>query len=534
MSRTPKIGAFVLETLTTGMYTNPLDTLREFVQNAADSIRKAEREGLVAKGEGRIEIRLDPRMRTLVVRDNGLGISQTEAYNRLINIGMSDKRIEMDAGFRGIGRLAGVAYCKILRFRTSTIGESVISMIELDCERLRQAISPALRQVEELPDIIAKNSETGLEDCKTEDHFFEVVMEGVTETASDFLEWQQLEKYLAQVAPVELDAHRFVFAPKISEWLKQRGLLIPTVTLVIKTPEIGGRQVFKPYKTHYKMREKKHEIDIKDIYFYPEPFSSESPFWLWYSKSDLLGMIDDERAAGLRLRKNNIAIGGPERVAELFANVAESYPRFNAYYIGEIHVISPEAIPNARRDGFEDVGDWLKIKIALMPFIRERCSEIRKLSQERNRPTEKVISTATVVIENSTNRLKTGFASLEERNDLLERVIKEEKRAIGALESRKGSSDAERIAPIIEQLEKVRQTLEQENHFVVKKLRSNLDRKQRKVIQEILQILYETLDKEQYEKAKAAILAKFQINDSESDSLDQSLPRSQSGVQFRP
>lgn len=519
MSQTPKIGAFVLETLTTGMYTNPLDTLREFVQNAADSIRKAEKEGLVIKGEDRIEIELDPRMRTVVVRDNGFGISQTEAYNRLINIGMSDKRIETDAGFRGIGRLAGIAYCKILRFRTSTTGENAISMIELDCEGLRRAISPSLRQVEELPNIIEKNSKVGFESCKTGDHFFEVVMEGITEAASNFLEWQRIEQYLSKVAPVELDAHRFVFAPKISEWIKQQKLSAPTVTLIIKAPEIsGGRQVFKPYKTHYKTRDKKYKIEIKDICLYPESFSSETFFWLWYSKSDLLGMIDDEQAAGLRLRKNNIAIGGPERVAELFANVAESDSRFNAYYIGEIHITSPEAIPNARRDGFEDVGEWTKIKSDLMPFIRARRDEIRKLSQDRNRPTEKVISTATAVIEDTTNRLKTGFASLKERNDLLERAIKEEKRATDALESREGSQAAEKIVPVVEQLKKVRQALEQENHFAVKKLRSNLDRKQRKIIKEILQILYETLDKEQYERARVAILAKFQIDDSESDS----------------
>ena len=72
MTYVPKIGAFVLETLTTGMYTNPMDTIREFVQNAADSIRKAQENDLLAKGEGRIEIKIDPGARTLVVRDNGV------------------------------------------------------------------------------------------------------------------------------------------------------------------------------------------------------------------------------------------------------------------------------------------------------------------------------------------------------------------------------------------------------------------------------------------------------------------------------
>jgi len=513
MKQVPKIGAFVLETLTTGMYTNPIDSIREFVQNASDSIRSAEKQGLIANGEGRIEINLDPRTRRMVIRDNGTGVPQAEIYNRLIHIGMSNKSIETDAGFRGIGRLAGIAYCKALRFRTSAYDEAIVSEIEMDGEGLKKAMSPKVRQSEELTEVIEKNSTIKSEHSNEKEHFFEVVLEEVTEMGSIFLEWKALETYLSQVAPVDLDAQRFVFVTQIAEWMKQSKLSVPTITLVIKTAEIE-RQIFKPYKTHYKTRRNNYEFDIKDVCFYPESLSSHDSFWLWYSKTDLLGMVNDERSAGLRLRKNNISIGGPERVAELFADVAETSRRFNAYYIGEIHIITPEIIPNARRDGFEDNEPWLNVKSDLRPFFEIRSKEIQDRSKARNRPTQKVVSSAEKVIQNAESHLQDGFGSKKERDASLSKVAKEEERVNSAIETRKNPKEKATLQTLRDKLKKNREKLEQENHFTVKKVRG-LHRKKRETIREILEIIYETLDETDYNRAKSAILAKYQIQDKE-------------------
>ncbi|RLC72903.1 MAG: HSP90 family molecular chaperone-like protein, partial [Chloroflexi bacterium] len=208
MNELPKIGAFVLETLTTGMYTNPLDTVREFVQNATDSILRAEGK-LIPKAAGRIEIKIDPKARTFIIRDNGIGVPKADVYGRLVNIGMSNKDFETDAGFRGIGRLAGIAYCKALYFRTSASGEQAVSTVEIDCEAMRRSILPSMRQVEELADVMGRNSNLTQEESSIDEHFFEVVMEGVTDAAEDLLSWRALEDYLAQVAPVGFDAQRF-------------------------------------------------------------------------------------------------------------------------------------------------------------------------------------------------------------------------------------------------------------------------------------------------------------------------------------
>ena len=93
-NNSPKIGAYVLESLTTGMYTRPLDAIREYIQNSADSIRKAEEEGLVGDNQGRIDVTINKSNRTLTIKDNGSGISVDDIFTKLLDIGMSSKDIK--------------------------------------------------------------------------------------------------------------------------------------------------------------------------------------------------------------------------------------------------------------------------------------------------------------------------------------------------------------------------------------------------------------------------------------------------------
>jgi len=514
MARRGRVGTYVLETLTTGMYTNPLDTIREYVQNAADSIRMAEQKGLIKTGEGRIEIRIQPPSRSVTIRDNGVGVPRDEIDERLLHVGVSSKNLEVDAGFRGIGRLAGIAYCRNVIFRTSTAGEAIASSFNIDCISLRGSFSSKLRHGEDLGEVMTQYSHIEESKCAKEEHFFEVVLRDLSDAALSFLNWQEMENYLGQVAPVEYDAQRFIFGPLISDWAQKYGFSLPTVTLIIKTPNME-RQVFKPYKTHYKTSKLSGGVDvyIKDVKFYPESPSSGTQFWVWYGETDLRGSIDDNRAAGLRLRKNNISLGGPDRVREIFQEVAQSNGRFNSWYLGEIHVVNSEAIPNARRDGFEDVGAWPSIKDELREFIRDLCLDIREKSKQRNEPVTKVIDTSKRLIGEIENKLGKGLVSTNERDRLIERVTQQEIKAT-SLKHRKDPGDKPKIESTIKELQKVRSQLETTTEFVSKRLRPNLDRKQRKIVTEVLEVLQGVLDKPNFEKARNAIVAKFGVNGS--------------------
>ena len=424
MKRTPRIGAYVLETLTTGMYVDPLDTVRELVQNASDGIRKAEETSLLKKNEGRIELVVGPHNRSLLIRDNGTGIIAEEASERLLDVGMSDKQIEHDAGFRGIGRLAGIAFCDALTFRTSAKGQTSATVIEFDCVGIRKAISPAHRRRFEMAEVLDKYASVSVEQVKNPDHFFEVKMVGIGDATTEFLDIERLETYLSQVAPVDYDPQDFLFASKIQQWLKRNRIVLPTVSLEVTTPTVR-RQVFKPYRSQYRtsyQREEQYDVELTDVEFLVDDKSSDPQFWLWYGVSNFPGTVGDDRVAGFRLRKNNIALGGPERVAELFAEKAKSNQRFNAWHVGDIHILCSNAIPNGRRDGFENTGSWPKIREKLLPFVAERSSEIQKTSAARNAPVPKLVRQAEKVVGTVEARKAHGLASVEERDKLLRDV----------------------------------------------------------------------------------------------------------------
>lgn len=518
---TPKVGVFVLETLTTGMYIDPLDSIREFVQNSTDSIRIAEKNGILLRGQGRIEIVIDPDRRILSIRDNGIGIPKANTFETLVNIGMSKKDIKETTGFRGIGRLAAIAYCDKLYFRTSAPGESVVSTITIDCTELRNNISPYNKQNEELSVVVARCSRLSEERGVSKDHFFEVILEGISEQANDFLDWQKLEHYLSQVAPVSFDAQRFVYAPLIQKWLEDNKITLETVTIVLRSKGVE-REVFKPYKTHYKTKADKYDVQVRGIKIYPEKVTEKTQFWCWYADTELLGMIDDEKVAGFRLRKNNFSLGGAARIDELFEAVAPSNNRFNKFYIGEIHIISDNVVPNARRDGFEDVGAWPDIKQSLLEFVRERCSEVRKASQERNRPIQKTLKAAHKVIEDVQDRLEKGFATSSEKETVLGKVIREEERLQEAIKVRENNIDNEKVkheiqelSGTLQQLEQLKNEVENKNNYIAGSLNPSLNRKQRQIIKIVLEVLQETLETKEFKKARDAILAKFQMKKEE-------------------
>src|SRR3546814_6617319 len=128
------IGSYVLETLTTGMYVEPRDAIREYVQNAFDAIRSS-RDGSVAlQAPPRIDIVVSASGDGFIqIRDNGASITAERVWETLTSIGSSRKTARRQAGFRGIGRLAGIAYCDRLEFTCKAPGDAVTSIVSYNC-----------------------------------------------------------------------------------------------------------------------------------------------------------------------------------------------------------------------------------------------------------------------------------------------------------------------------------------------------------------------------------------------------------------
>lgn len=68
----------------------------------------------------------DAKKRYISIKDNATGVKADDFIEDVGDIANSNKEIGKNKGFRGIGRLCGLAYCKTLKFTTSYLGESTV------------------------------------------------------------------------------------------------------------------------------------------------------------------------------------------------------------------------------------------------------------------------------------------------------------------------------------------------------------------------------------------------------------------------
>jgi len=167
-------------------------------------------------------------------------------------------------------------------------------------------------------------------------------------------------------------------------------------------------------------------------------------------------------------------------------------------------------IPNARRDGFEEFEPWLTERKKLIHFARARVQDVRKTSENRNKPTQKVVHAATQVIRKAYDQISHGLASKAQRDELITKVEKAEKNLVEAQAAR-SESEGQQMNPVLDQLRDIKKELANTEHFVLKRIKTHLDRKQRKIIQEILEILRQNLNEKDYDRVQEAIMERFEI-----------------------
>ncbi len=195
-----EVGVFTLENLTTGMYIDSLVIFREYIQNSCDAIDKARTEKILAEDEDRIEITIDAAARRITIEDNATGIPVLDFKSSLINIAYSDKTLKTDRGFRGIGRLCGLAYCRELRFTSTAKGEGIQSTVIFNAAKLREIFYGKKKYTvkEALDDIVSFDTTA----ADADEHFFRVELIDIVKENNDLLDVEKVRDYLSFVAPV--------------------------------------------------------------------------------------------------------------------------------------------------------------------------------------------------------------------------------------------------------------------------------------------------------------------------------------------
>lgn len=209
------VGKNILDNLTTGMYSDSKVIYREYIQNACDQIDIALKTGLLKEEDAVVDITIDYNNRYISIRDTATGVKSNLFIENLGDIANSNKQIGENKGFRGIGRLCGLAYCKTLKFTTSYSGEKLKSIMTCDAQKMRQMLLDSKKY--SLDDIWNTIVSFTTENEVVDEHYFEVEMFDINKENTDLLDKTKVIDYLSFVAPVPY-RNTFSFRRKIYDY----------------------------------------------------------------------------------------------------------------------------------------------------------------------------------------------------------------------------------------------------------------------------------------------------------------------------
>lgn len=370
------IGKDVLELLSTSMYVDPMTIYREYVQNAADSIDEARVHGLLQPHEpGTVAIEVNAVARSIRIQDNGTGVPWSRFGRQLSALGASTKRGSKARGFRGVGRLAGLGYCQEVIFRSRTPGEKLTSELRWDCRRLQTALRSTdfkggLADVIRDAIAVRRVSSDGYPE-----RFFEVELRGVVRHRHDrLLSPPAVAEYLAQVAPLPFDP-AFKFGAEIAATL-ERHVHLGNLHLTV-----GGVEgpIYRPHRDRFEISDNAFDTFMAlELIEIPSADSGTAAVG-WLLHHGYTGAIPAKVGIkGLRLRVGNVQVGDSNLLEELFPE-----PRFNAWSVGEIHIIDQRIVPNGRRDHFQPSAHFNNILNHLASAMRDIARRCRTSSIRR-------------------------------------------------------------------------------------------------------------------------------------------------------
>lgn len=404
------IGKDILRLITIAMYNDPLVVYREYLQNAVDSIDCAVSSGF-DKDLAMVRISLDREKRSIVIRDNGVGISARMFHRCMTSIGWSEKRHTSRRGLWGIGRLVGLAYCQKLIFKTKANGEGVISCSEWDGKKFKELLSGPdqnldfSRTINEIMEIKTKETDS------SRPSFFEVQMNGIVRHRNDaLLNEEVVGEYISQVAPVpfRLDAP---FRKEIMEFLTSH-------------VDVSGYKIFLNKQSEFICRPHQKTVSItkgrqdrfSDIQCFEVRNGKDKPVAVgWILHHSYLGALKNAPSIrGFRVRSGNMQIGNRSVLSDIFPE-----ERFNEWTVGELHIIEPRIMPNGQRSDFEDTPALRDIKDQLVPVVGKVIAQkSRANSFARNR--ERMVERELTKMKESFQLINKNIFSKEKKNNILE------------------------------------------------------------------------------------------------------------------
>ena len=422
------VGADLLRLITAGMYDNPLVLYREYLQNAADAI--------ASQGTGSVHVKIDRLRSQVTILDDGRGLSPEEAAHRLIDVGRSTKDRTADRGFRGIGRLSGLAFAEQIEFTTRSHASEPVTQVTWSSRALR------------VTNLAHMDAATAIDQCTAirqpssgdwPDRFFQVTVNRINRhAASLLLNEDAVRRYIGEVCPVPM-ANSFPLADDIREFLSTHtdhfvlGVHLNDDTHPVERPFTENIPLTDQYSAVFERLETR---------LIPAIDRDQIAAIVWLAHTPYAGSIPARLGVrGLRARIGNIQIGTDRIFEHLFLE-----PRFNGWCIGEVHILDKRLLPNGRRDYFEPGPHLRNIENHLGAIAHEVSARCRRASSQRNKLRN--IGAAIGRLRRARELALSGYLVSEDANALVERErerIPGIKQTLSTLEAVASNSDQEEL-----------------------------------------------------------------------------------------
>ena len=361
------IGGELLAILSKGLYTNPLDCIREYIQNSVD----AKATSVIIKITGN----------SVTIIDEGSGMSLAELVQAR-QFGLSGKSIGKDVGFRGIGIYSGFDLCNRLRISTKKADENHINILVFDFEAMRSRLEADknLKRGEQktsLFDLLTEYTQIGRENFPSEAdnsrHFTQVRLEDISAVhIRELSNRERMRTYLLQNLPIDF-ADSFDYKDEINQLLASH---------------VYG-DGYTPVKITLESDGQPDDMVVKDAipnlqppkYGYISTSSGVHIAFYWACQNTIRQRIGDN-FPGLKdtVKKNEyegfvykvkgFTIGDRQNLRLLF----KRKPQLYSWYSGEIYVLDSNIIPNAERNDFEEN----QAKRALTFAVSNELSKLEK------------------------------------------------------------------------------------------------------------------------------------------------------------
>ena len=400
-----QVGPEIFQLITSGMYDSPLAIYREYVQNAADSI------ALSDSPARSVRITINRPERSVTIFDNGPGLSHEQAVEALVPLAQSQKPRTLSRGFRGIGRLSGLAFAETVTFLTRSHPDEPITRISWDGARINQLARNSALSWEALLKCVTIDTNTGLE---RPGQFFEAKIDGVgRHAAGQLLNENVVRTYIGEVCPVPM-RHDFSYAREI-ESIFEAGQQPLAMHIEI---EGESAPVTRPFgDTFWLSGDRKDQFSELERIRIPSLSGKEAAAVGWVLHSSYRGAIPHKLGIrGIRARTGNIQVGDEKAFDHLFPE-----ERFNRWCVGEVHVLDPAIVPNARRDYYEPGPRLRNLENhlgAVCRRITERCREASKARNRRRR-----LQSLLGDVDDTCQLAESGYLSNEDARGLIAEAL---------------------------------------------------------------------------------------------------------------